>query len=538
MATAPPRRRPTTARQRSLPAAPKPVPPKPALPPAAPRPQSAPQPRTVIIDGVTYAPSQPGSSGDLARVRAGLAITTHDRNELLERCLEQWREHTPADWPIIIVDDASAKPVDGADYRFETNVGVAAAKNKCLELLMADPRQPQHLFLADDDILPREDDWWRPYIDSSEPHLAHSWNLVKLWSDDRHIAWHASGGTLLYYTREVITDVGGMRADFSGEDGPTWGCEHVNLSDRIFNRGWTSWRYADVAGAEKLFHELDRDRARNGHKSTATPEQREHNAGPGRALWQSRVETDDAYVEYRTDANAVLTCLFTNKQAQQSGRRLKPTLEPLADLAETIRRGQLVVVHDRLENPELDTPAGPARFVKDDCRVNVFFQRWFSYWQWLREHPEIAYVWCVDGTDVTQLRDPFAGLKDGKLYLGWEPATLESSWLLDHHPERRVQEFMINNLDRQILNPGLVGGDRRTVMEFCHSMIKYFYDVQVDHAQVWQPRETAKVGAGDVPAANLIGYTRFADRLVTGSSVATLFKHFQKDNTTAMWAHK
>lgn len=56
-----------------------------------------------------------------------------------------------------------------ATYRFEENVGIARHKNKCLELL-ADAGC-EHLFLFDDDAYPLVEDWWRPYVDSPEPHL-------------------------------------------------------------------------------------------------------------------------------------------------------------------------------------------------------------------------------------------------------------------------------------------------------------------------------------------------------------------------------
>lgn len=510
---------------------PEPVPtpdPSPATPGPAVEPGT---PRRVVIDGIEYRPAPtPGTTVTTGSIV--IAITTHDRNDLLAEALRHHQAHLPPNARLIVVDDASAKPVDGADYRFEDNVGVARAKNKCLELAMR--TGAEHLFLFDDDTWPISDDWWKPYLDSPEPHLAHSWNLQKIFADDRHTAWHASGGTVLYYTREVIADVGGMRTDFG-----TWGCEHVNLSDRIHNRGWTSWRYADITGAERLFYECDRERARNGHKSTATPEQRQHNAGPGRELWISRIHTDDEFVEYRQLDDVILTCLFTNKQAQLSGRRLRPTVEPLRALADSVKHGRMVCFYDRMENPELATGTGESvEFVPAECKINIFFQRWLTYWQWLRQHPEVGRVWCVDGTDVTMLRDPFEPLEPGKLHIGWEPVTQESKWLRDHHPEKRVQEFMINNPGLQLVNPGLVGGDRATVLEFCHAMTRYFFDVAIDHAQVWQPRPQAIVGSGDVPAANLVAYTRFGDRLITGTRVATVFKAFEASPQFSLWQHK
>lgn len=489
-----------------------------------------------MVDGIPYEPASP-----TPRVpdfpRAGLAVTTRNRNDLLARALDSWRKHTPADWPLLVIDDASSTPVPGADYRFEKNAGVPVAKNKALELLMR--TGVEHLFLLDDDILPKGDDWWRPYVESPEPHLAHSWNLTKIGGDERHVAYHASGGTVLYYRRAVIEDVGGMRTDFGEEGKPSWGCEHVNLSDRIFNRGWTTWRYADVAEAGRLFVELDRDPR---HKSTATAAQRQHNMTSGRELWRSRIETDRDFVEYRTDADVILTCLFTGRPDPQTRKTWKPDASILRPLADSVRHGRLVVFHNELTSPELSTGNGrPVEFVRTDLAGNVYFHRWKTYWRWLREHPEVARVWCVDGSDVKQLRDPFTSIRgrDPRIFLGWEPSTVGSDWCRKNHPERRVQDFMAAHPERQLLNAGLVGGTREAVMRLAGGVWRYAHDVAVDFAQIWQPQATAKVGVGDIPALNLVAYRDFGDsRIVTGTRVSTLFKHNEGDNGFSLWSHK
>jgi hypothetical protein len=476
----------------------------------------------VVVDGTTYVPAdQPG------RPRIGIAVTTRNRNTMLAEALHHHTNHQPSGAVTVVVDDASDKPVDGADYRFDRRVGVATAKNKCLDLLMA--AGVDHLFLFDDDVWPVADEWWRPYVESPEPHLAHTWGLTPIWQDQHHTAWHASGGTMLYYTRAVINDVGGMRTDFG-----MWGCEHVNLSDRIHNRGHTTWRYADVTGSERLFHALDKD---PGHRSVATAGDRAHNRDAGRKLWQTMLDDADR-VPYRPPTDVILTCLFTGPEAIKSGRGYRPDVHTLDKLAGSIRHGRLIVFHDQLKNPTLTTPAGPAEFVPATCAGNVFFARHVAAWQWLRNHPEADRVWCVDGADVRQLRDPFTELAPGMIHLGWEPATLTSAWLHKHHPERRVQQFLADNPGRQMLNAGLIGGDRATVMELLHHLITYWADVAIDAVQGWQPRTTATVGVGDMPALNMVAYQYFAGRIVTGSRVATVFKQFEDTNEWSWWAHK
>ena len=75
--------------------------------------------------------------------KIGIGITTRDRNEVFAYTLSRLVEHLPKDCTLAIVDDNSKVPVVEADYRFENNVGVARAKNKCLELL----KDCDHIFL-------------------------------------------------------------------------------------------------------------------------------------------------------------------------------------------------------------------------------------------------------------------------------------------------------------------------------------------------------------------------------------------------------
>src|SRR5690606_25175834 len=333
------------------------------------------------------------------------------------------REHLPAGARLVVVDDASAKPVAEATYRFEKNVGIARAKNKCLELLADDC---EHIFLFDDDCAPAVDGWERPYIDSPEPHLAFSWNLVTIYEDDQHEAYHASGGCMLYVHRPVLDVVGGLDPSFG-----RWGWEHVHWSDRIHNAGLTTWRYADVRGSEKLFDPMDK---KPGHKTTATRKDVEHNQGPAKELYMSkRFET--SYVEYRERTDVVITTLLTRTSDPQRGKRMAASTSMLEALAKSIRGARLVVLHDELDNPRL---AG-AEFVKVPSGINPYFQRWVAVYQYLRQHPEIGRVWCVDGTDVEMLNPPWEEMEPGTVYTGYAPSVLANDWIVKNHPNKRGQ---------------------------------------------------------------------------------------------------
>ncbi|GMA26182.1 hypothetical protein GCM10025864_39410 [Luteimicrobium album] len=254
----------------------------------------------VVIDGVTYVPVTGSGS------RIGVAITAHNRPALLPKALDAWMEHSPDDLVIVVVDDASDEPVSVPDgvtlIRTGTNVGVAAAKNLGIRALM--DAGVQHLFLADDDTHPITDDWWKPYVDSPEPHLMLTWG-DRVFREGDLVGYTWPKGCMLYLDRRAVERVGGMDLRFG-----LHGHEHVNLSDRIHNAGLTTVRYGDVDGSEKLFYAGDRD----GRLESSVPERVRLAANP-ELLWSKR--DSDEYIDYHattapteTDRDIALSVLI------------------------------------------------------------------------------------------------------------------------------------------------------------------------------------------------------------------------------------
>ncbi|MEG5657437.1 glycosyltransferase family 2 protein, partial [Enterobacter hormaechei] len=170
----------------------------------------------VIIDGVSYYPCVE------ERYPIGIAITTHDRADVLKSSLQQHMKHLPAGALVVVVDDGS-KPAavvpDGVHLlRHETSLGIVASKNASLTALM--DAGCEHLFLWDDDAWPIADNWHLPYIESPEPHLAYQFldlagtnklnDLSELYRDDQHVAYTGQRGVMLYYHRSAIEKVGGF----------------------------------------------------------------------------------------------------------------------------------------------------------------------------------------------------------------------------------------------------------------------------------------------------------------------------------------
>ena len=484
----------------------------------------------VVIDGTAYVPKSEVENTP----RFGIAVTTHDRNDVLKSTLERIKRHTPDGVPVVVVDDASRKPVVGADFRFSHNVGIAQAKNKCLELLYN--LGCEHFFLFDDDSYPLVDEWWKPYIDSPEPHLMAIFDRPKgvsktqvevLYEDDQHVAYHATRGYMIYVTRKVLDTVGGYDPGFG-----KWGWEHQSWSDRIHSAGLTTWRYADVKGSSELIYSMDQF---NESKSTATTEAKRFSEGPGFELRMASRHSGH-YIEFRELEDVVLTWLLTSQADPQRGRSLKSDSAELKALHDSLKHdGKFVVLSSGMN----DTRHIPnATVVEVSQGVNPYFERWLATYRWLRDNPQVGRVWCVDGTDVQMLRDPFPEMEEGVLYAGYEPKTLRDEWMVKHHPDSTLQKFMKGNPNLPLVNAGVMGGDRATVMGFAHRLVKMYFDDWIDFIYGWEHTRLNSEQAGDMGAFNYVARTEYADVLSSGPHVTTIFKGEEKNNRTAWWKHK
>ena len=152
--------------------------------------------------------------------------------------------------------------------------------------------------------------------------------------------------------------------------------------------------------------------------------------------------------------------------------------------------------------------------------MNVYFRRWLHIWQHLRDHPEYHFVWCTDGTDVEMLRAPWEEMKEGRIYVGSEPKTYADSWARQHHPEAIYQSFLAEHQHDVMLNAGLLGGSRADVMAIAHGIVRLYY--HIESLRFWQ-KEKAAAAVGDMIAFGIVAH-RYADRLITGPRVHTVFK--------------
>jgi hypothetical protein len=478
--------------------------------------------------------------------KIGIGVTCHGRNEYLKTWIEKMEPLLPPNCKLVIVDDASPVPIEGATFRFEKNVGVAAAKNKCLELL----DDCEHIFLFDDDTHSIADNWWEPYINAGQPHLMYIFkdfatgkklnDTVEIYRDDKIVAYSHARGCMMYFHSSVLQYVGGMDPVFG-----KWGYDHPDLSNRIYNAGLTTFRYMDVANSAGLFYSADEHQE---GFSTCTGMERRAQIMRNKPIYESRLNSAE-YVPYREgaerkgrnkagDANMVLTCYFTSV-ADPQGREWHYDFYPVLKLAESVLQGhrptgdKFIVFHDCVKKNDVIVDDRSLPYRKPS--INPYFQRWVTYREWLIEHQsELDYVWCVDATDVEMLRDPFPHMEKGKLYVGDEPDTLRSVWLNKHHNHPKLKGFFARNYGLPLLNAGLVGGDVDIMLEYTARMIDMYQEGEHDA----KLKRSPNAGLTDMGAHNYVCYTYFKDRVIHGKQINTEFKKYEADNGISWFKHK
>lgn len=188
----------------------------------------------------------------------GVGITTHNRKEVCMDTVERIRAMSPVGTHVIVVDDASVDPPP-FDFRFKRNVGIAKAKNKCLELL----QEHDHIFLFDDDCYPTSPQWFMPYVESKYPHLSYTFST---FSDGRgtgnklkkregkHIWYEHACGCMLYIRKETLDTLGGFDTRFG-----LYGHEHINYSKRAHLAGLIPHPFIDIRSPQ--FYSYDQHSA-------------------------------------------------------------------------------------------------------------------------------------------------------------------------------------------------------------------------------------------------------------------------------------
>ena len=196
--------------------------------------------------------------------KIGLGIITKDRPQFLKRLLDSidgcnWLE-------LIIINDGDPFECPGYNYYIhtnETNLGVAASKNKAMKHLL--DIGCDHIFLIEDDMLIKDPNIFQAYIDASKKsgiqHLmfgyhgpankngiSHGKPCPRLVVDygDFSIAFNQHCvGAFCYYSSKSLEDVGLIDEKFRNA------FDHVSHSYELALKGYSTpyWWWADLANS-------------------------------------------------------------------------------------------------------------------------------------------------------------------------------------------------------------------------------------------------------------------------------------------------
>lgn len=438
----------------------------------------------------------------------GIGITTHNRNPLVRDTVARIRKLTP-DAKIVVVDDASKQPVkikDTTVYRFNDNVGIARAKNKCLELLS----DCDHIFLFDDDTYPIKQGWYEPYIASPEHHLMYlfeNWangspvgDDAIIYKDADHKAHKHARGCMMYIDSVALATVGGMDVRYGKAMN-----EHLDWSIRIHNAGLTKFKYMDVIDSEQLIYSMDQ------HQEVRTSiESRDQS----NKYLLDQAETSAAFMPYGKDV--VIACYFAHVYDVQRNSTWSPDLKAIDKLRQSVEAHgiEFVLIHNCFDLPN-----------KVEVTTTPYFERWLQEWQYLRDRRDINNVFVVDATDVDMVNNPFGtNFRPDTLYVGDEPGQkLNNQWMLTRHLEPSVNRYLRDNANLPLLNCGVVGGSRKLVMDLCKEMYLYHF---------YNPQDLTEMGI-----FNKLVHTKYADAIEYGRHVTSLFKRYEA-TTDAWFRHK
>lgn len=455
----------------------------------------------------------------------GIGITTRNRRKIALITVSEWLRLLPDGAKLVVVDDASDEPFPNA-YRFEQNVGISTAKNKCIELLEG----CEHVFLADDDCYPVVENWYEPYINAKQPHLCFTFNKDSVPTGKKELINNVPlmvnnlvRGCMMYFHKSVFEKTGGFDADYIG-----YGWEHISYSNRIYNAGMTSRRYMDVPDSYKIFHSYDYKRKT---ESSVRLTERYFELHNKLKCWKDSQGSDcKPYKDYEPLKPVILTAYFTlQKDPQRNTSWPKDTKSLLPLIKSCINKGiDLKIFYDSIFQAEINEleDEGGVEFIRirpfDDYCTNVYRRIIFYEYLKLRKHPE---VFMVDATDVEVLENPFGKLDDF-LYTGDEMRSVDNPWMREHQekllsiPDYR--QVISENASRILPNAGIIGGKYDIVLEFLK-----------ENTDIHRKYSHKQKSTTDMAVFNYVVWKYFRDRLFHGKHVNTPFK--KNEYTSGRW---
>ena len=482
-----------------------------------------------------------------ASAKIGIAITTHNRNSVIEKNITKFTEFLPVGAKLVIVDDGSATPVSsqsvgGHDvYRSQKALGIVAAKNRCLEILMDEGCD--HLFLFDDDAYPMQSGWEKPYIESGEGHLSYQFadidgphklgDIRRIYDDGEIVGYTGQRGVMLYYTRGAISKVGGFDKAYGRGM-----YEHPDLAMRIYAAGLTSCMFGDVVGSEKLIYSMDQHLE---VKRSIPDGDRQALDKSNGDLYRSRMRefmqsgkwpVTDANYSYSKRRHFVCMLLTGINDPQRPGVKFDhsgvkawvSSIEEKSPASKIVilTNDQAMLKESFGKYCEIVTPP-----LSED---SIYFQKWALARNYIRQHTgRIMDIFVTDGTDVILRNDPPKFNDENCLAVGDEPDVVDSRWMINSHPSAMVKDFIASNGGKTLLNAGIAGGHPSAVYALASRIVSIGQARSViDRTQV----EKFDMGVFNVSVQWLESNGM---EIISGAVVNTVFKSEGKLGSQSAW---
>lgn len=160
----------------------------------------------------------------------------------------------------------------------------------------------------------------------------------------------------------------------------------------------------------------------------------------------------------------------------------------------------------------------------DKTDVNPYFQRWINIYDYLSIHEDVDKVFHLDATDTEVFKNPFQEVEDKKLYVGSEPIKTNNDWIVKNHTYTLMDALLFLHGHKQLLNAGVIGGNRFPLMTFCYQVKDSFKRHGDDYTDIpiinWVIRDIELFASGTI---------------ITGSNINTKFKGYDYKNTSKSW---
>lgn len=219
--------------------------------------------------------------------------------------------------------------------------------------------------------------------------------------------------------------------------------------------------------------------------------------------------------------NTILTTYFTTSVDPQ-----RPMTWPSNDFSiikefyNSVVKHKLncVILHDNCSTEFIEQySTDKIKFVKvDEVKLNMVDYRWKLYHNLLEEMPEVKNVYCLDISDVIILKNPFKSMKKDMVYIGNEECiNRDNWWMMERYKSinhTEVTGYVNELIDKQVLNCGILGGNRETILDVTEKMSTILEQANVTKTTV------------DMVVANAVVYKHYGDKIISGLPLNTKYR--------------